>query len=241
MDQHLEAAIERARFLWGRQRHREAIQACHDALAIDPNDPEPMMIAGFCAISLDDMVSAAHWAGSLVEIAPTDPDGHTLLGIIAWHREKHVAAERHLRDAVRFDPEGAGRYAILAGLLGARGRLEEAITIARSGLKISPEDGAVLKSLQELYRLNDELELAEEFGRRAMEINPDDADHHLEAGLRLLEKGSRREARGRFLESLRIEPAAGESHEAIAHEKVRTHFFFRHGLFMPFKWDIIAL
>ena len=58
---------------------------------------------------------------------------------------------------------------------------------------------------------------------------PEDPDLHLEAGLALLERGQVSTAKRSFLQSLRLDPASGDSHEAIAHERVRNHPLFKRG------------
>ena len=139
---------------------------------------------------------------------------------------------------------------MLGNFLGRHGRVEDGITLAFRGLSLSAENPAVLSTLEQLYRLNNEPERADAIGRRALAADPEDADAHLAAGLRLLEAqrgraaetaSHPRDANRHFLEALRLEPADGENLRIIAHERVRTHPFFRHGLFLPIRRDLLIV
>jgi tetratricopeptide (TPR) repeat protein len=217
---------DRGWFFFQRKRYSDALSCCHDALRENPRDEDAFYLGSFSALMLDDRETAREMAGQLIGIDPQSAGGHELLGHLALADEHEQKAERHFREAIRCDPQSSGRYATLGAFLARRGRLEEAITSARKGLK-------------ELYRLNEEPKLAQEMGDRAAEINPEDADVHFEAGLLLLRKGQKADARGRFAESLRLDPASGQAFSVIAHERVRHWKVFKNGYFMPLKVGMI--
>jgi tetratricopeptide (TPR) repeat protein len=219
-------------FLFERKRHADALAKAGEALSADPASLEAHYLAGLCHACLERRAEAETHARAVLRLAPEAPQGHELVAIAGWDRDRR-RAEQGLREALRLDPQNAMRYAMLGRFLGDLGRLEEGITVAIKGRKLAPENLGVLRTLQTLYRLNEEPELAQEMAERALKLDPEDADVHLEAGLRLLDRGDTRAAHGSFLQSLRIAPADGSTHEAIAHERVRTHRLFRNAWLLP--------
>lgn len=232
--------VQRAEHLFTIKRYREAMEHCLAALAAEPEDEGALYLAGFSALMLDDAQTAGDMAKALIRAHPDSPYGHEILGHLAVDQHDRRAAEIHFRAALRAEPESAFYQALLGHFLGAHGRLEEGITIARNALRSNPEDAFTLHVLQKLYRLNEEPELAEEFAARALAANPEHADAHLEAGLLMLQKGQRWEARGRFLESLRLDPVTGDSKHVMAYERVRTHPFFRNGVYLRTEWGFVT-
>lgn len=224
--------VQRAEHLFTIKRYREALEHCLAALAAEPEHEGALYLAGFSALMLDDAQTAGDMAKALIRAHPDSPYGHEVLGHLAVDQRDVRAAEVHFRAALRAQPESAFYQALLGHFLGSHERLEEGITVARKALKSDPEDPFALTVLQKLYRLNEEPALAEEFAARALAANPERAGTHLEAGLLMLEKGQRREARGRFLESLRLDPMSGDSKQVMAYERVRTHPLFRNGVFL---------
>lgn len=224
--------VQRAEHLFTIKRYREALEHCLAALAAEPEDESALYLAGFSALLLDDAETAANMAKALIRAHPDSPYGHEILGHLAVDQRDQRAAELHFRAALRAQPDSARFQALLGNFLGSHERLEEGITVARKALKSDPEDPFTLTVLQKLYRLNEEPELAAQFAARALAANPEAAGAHLEAGLLMLEKGQRHEARGRFLESLRLDPMSGDAKQVMAYERVRSHPLFRNGVFL---------
>ena len=81
--------------------------------------------------------------------------------------------------------------------------------------------------------------MSEKMGRKVLEIDPDSSEGHLQRGLTMLEQGKTGDAKGSFFESLRIRSADGDTMEAIAHEKTRTHPFFKDGYMLSFQKSIL--
>ncbi len=232
--------ISKAEALFDIKRYDEALEAALEALASEPDDLMALYIGAFSALLLKDSETAKRLARSLIVAYPEGPQGHEIMGFLATDANKNRVAETHFREARRLDPENATYTALLSGYLARVGRMEEAITIGLKGLKLDPEDASVLNALETAYRLNDEPEQAARYGERALAANPEGAESHLEAGFRLLESGQRGAARGNFIESLRLDPAAGDSMEVIAYERVRTLWFFKNGRFLPLDKDVVA-
>lgn len=233
--------LARARLHFDRQGWREALRAGHEALALDPEHGEALLICGHSALQLDDLAAARQLSSTLLGIAPDWPPAHLLGGLVASTADRDaVRAEQLFRSAIRLAPEWPAPYATLGLFLGWRRRCEEGITVARRGLKLDPENVEVLTALQSLYRLNGEKELADRYGEMALAVDPEHADLHLEAGLRLLESGQSRRARSRFLDALRLDPEDAEGKDLIASERVRTHPLFRGGYFLSFRPSILV-
>lgn len=229
-----DAGFERVRFYFDLDRYAEAEQAARDLLGQDPQHPGALYVLAFCALRAKRSDEAEQVSRALLGADPDSPPAHEMRGHVLHARGDPGGAETSFAEALRLGHERAIYYAVLGSFLGRRGRLEEAITVARKGLQQEPEHPVCLRVLQQLYRLNDEPELAERYQREALARDPDHPQAHLEAGLLLLERGEGDAARGRFLESLRLDPAAGDTKAAIAHERVRTHWLFKRGIYLPF-------
>ncbi len=229
----MNADLQKADHLFTVKRYQEALKYCRAALAADPENEQALYIAGFCGLMENDAQTAEEMGRALLRSQPDSPCGHEILGHLAVEAKNRRGAEVHFRATLKAQPEDPHYFALMSQFLGSQGRLEEGITVARKGLALDPDDPELLHSLQKLYWLNDEPEQAEEFGRRALAADPERSGVHLQAGLILLEKDRRGEARGRFLESLRLDPASGNAKDVMASERVRSHPMFRHGLFLP--------
>lgn len=227
-----QGALHGGWFLFERKRFDEALAKATEALSRQPESIEGHYLAGLCHASLERLEQTEEHARQMMRLAPERPFGHEVLAIAVWERDKR-RAEAALREALRLDPENPTRHAMLGRFLGGLGRIEEGITVARKGLKLQPEHLGALHALQSLYRLNDEPDMADAMAQKALSIDPEDADVHLEAGLSLLGEGRHHAARSNFLQSLRIAPADGDNHEAIAHERVRNHWLYRNAWFLP--------
>ena len=235
--------LNRAVFYYERRRYEGALGACLDALASEPENAHAATLAAWCAIGLERWDRAADFARQALARAPENDQAHAALAVVADHETRFDEAERHIADAIAHAPEHHLHRVTRAYVWVRMGRLEEGITSAREGLELNPASGAAAHALATFYRLNEEPALAERYARQALAAEPENAAHHLEEGLRLLGTGARYDARARFLESLRLDPAGGDSFEAIAHDTVRNHWLFRHAIFPPKKVDraLVAL
>lgn len=230
--------LNRAVFYYERRRYDGALRACLEALASDPQNAHAATLAAWSSIGLERWADAAEFARQGLAQAPANDQAHAALAVVADHERRFDDAERHIADAIDHAPEHH-LHRVTRGYIWVRaGRLEDGITSARQGLKLHPASGAAALALASFYRLNEEPELAERYAQQALGAEPESAAHHLEEGLRLLGKGAPEAARARFLESLRLDPADGDTFEAIAHETVRRHWLFRRAIFPPNKPDL---
>lgn len=235
------AATKRAWFFYQRRRYREALDECRGALAADPHNARALWLGGLCALMLEETSVAREMSCSLLAEAPSSAESHELAAYVADTDGETRTAELHFLEALRQAPERAGLHAVFGNFLGRVGRLEDGITQAYRGLELSPDDPAVLRSLEQLYRWDDQPERADDMGRKALAADPENADAHLAAGLRLLEARHERAAKASFREALRLEPADGDNLSVIAHERVRSHPFFRDGFFLPTRGEMLIV
>lgn len=233
-DEHLRGLLELGWLSWNRNDYEKALICGQQGLEIDTDDAESLLLVGLAALRIPDTEVAEYASLRLLELRPNDSRPHLLLGFVSSEVSRDfIAAERAFRDAIRLDPGEPEYYAILAQFLATRDRNREGIATARKGLKLDPENYMVLHSLQSLYRRAEEKELSEEFGKRALEVAPESPANFLEAGFRLVERCRDTEARGKFLEALRLDPGDENTFEAIAYEKVRQTPIFRNGIYLP--------
>lgn len=226
-------ALERAWFLYERKRYEQALTECMRALAAEPGSAAALELAAWALIGLGRWSEVEVFAGQCLAAAPEGDAGHLLLALVEDHRERYESAHEQILRAIAAAPENARHRAVLGCILARWGRIEDGITAARQALVLQPGSGLALGTLASLYRINAEPELAARYAAQALEAEPDAAHHHLEEGMRLLERRDAGRARLRFLEALRLDPARGDTFEAIAHETVRTHWAFKHAVFPP--------
>lgn len=237
---HIDRILERAWLYFGRGQYVECITQARKALSADPQHEQALYLVGFSALLREDEALAAETSDALLAVAPESGAAHELMGFVCQTFQKDpIRAETHFREAIRLEPEEPAFRATLGLFLGDRGRIEEGITVARKGLSIDPESSRVLQALQTLYRLNDEPDMSERMGAEALRLDPERAEHHLEVGLHLLTGRNRGAARSSLLESLRLAPADADNKDVIAHERVRTHAFFKRGYFLSLKPSIL--
>lgn len=237
-DQARQHITSKAWLYYNRDDFAPALQAAREGLEIDPFDEELLFLAGMSAIGAKQLTVAEPAIATLLEQYPNSSRSHLAAGFLRERQKKKPQAELHFRQMIELEPNSAEYRAVLGMFLGWQIRCEEGITVARKGLKMDPESPTVLHALQQLYRLNKEPDMAEKFEQRALEISPESSAAHFEAGLRLLEKGHNQQAKFSLLESLRSNPSDQESLAIIAHERVRTHPFFKKGFLLAFKWEI---
>lgn len=234
--------LQRAYFLFERDRFRDAAAACLEGLGPHPDDPDLLFLRGMCGLQLKDRELTQMSIESLAAIAPNWSCTHDLLCYQALEDDRLDRAERHSREAIRWDPETGSRYRTLASIFERLSRREDAITAARQGLALDPDNVHLLTLLQRLYHLNGDKRLAQEMERRAGEVNPDDADWHLFAGFRLLEAGQKSEGRSRMRSSLMTEPdISAERLDAMASEIVQSHWLFKNAFFLRDEWQMRAV
>lgn len=233
-DEFLERSLEKARLYYRRGDYEETCAAARECLSADPQNPEALYLLSMSCIYLEYWDEADEAVRALLAEEPEWSLSHAAAGHLLAGRPKAdlPRAERHFREAVRLDPEDPWGFATLGLFPGKMGRVEDGITVAWKGLKLDAEDLSCLHVLQVLYRLNKEPEMAEDMEKKALAIDPDNSSLHLEAGLRMLEGGESRAARGRFWESLRLNPTSLSAKMAIADKRARQNLLFRNGCYI---------
>lgn len=119
---------------------REAMRAAvARARAIDPDDPDVLLVSGVVRGDIDGEVGRA--IAELRQAAATAPgqsDIWNMIGLYESERDAPIAAEQALRRAIAEDPESPIAYANLAILLLDQSRVNEAGVLIDKALELDP-------------------------------------------------------------------------------------------------------
>ncbi|HPP01671.1 MAG TPA: FG-GAP-like repeat-containing protein [bacterium] len=130
-------------FLLGRAYWRAgnvdaAIQQCHNALQIAPQDVQLLYQCAAVAQTLGKNEEAKTWLSELLALQPEDPDGLFLLGRIHAAEGQGAEAEPLLQRAVQANPRHYLAYYELGRLKNQAGQYEEAEKNFREAVKFYP-------------------------------------------------------------------------------------------------------
>jgi TolB-like protein len=109
-----------------------AHESIQRALALEPNNPAVLRIAGVIAKAAGHHEESANYYRRMLELDPLSPLGHQNLGHVLGLAGKHEEAVAVLRRVIELSPQSAGTGAMLAFSLLALGRPEEALAEARA-------------------------------------------------------------------------------------------------------------
>ena len=142
--------------------------------AIDQEDPDQLMAAGFAQHQQGNLVGAEVFYRKVLAVSPAHPAGH-YLGILFAQRGDYRQAEPLLRQATLLDPDNPACFVNLGNALKAQGKLEEAAGAYRCSLDIKPM-AETYYNLGNMLQAMGRLEEAQENYRQAIELRPDYAD-----------------------------------------------------------------
>jgi TolB-like protein len=180
---------------------RRAIEAFHEAIALDPN-----YVAPYEALALAEYQFAGHTgdaagnqraqaaAAKAIELGPDDPSGYAARGFIRYVTWDWAGAQADLAKAIELDP-GDARFQIAHGdVLGALGRVPEAIVAMRKGVELDPLRPDGWNALTQYLTFMRDFDAARESSRRALEISPDSTFSLNNRGWLQLSEGNARDA-----------------------------------------------
>lgn len=226
--------LQRAEALIDLHRPDEALVLVHAAMARDPQDPEPHLVASrahLAATRYDAMRTAARKALSL------DPESSVAMWLVAIAFSAtgdHGEARSWAAEAVRLAPDDSVARALLAELDSLCGRHEQAIAGAEQGVGLDPYDAFAHLTLGNTLYADGRYLAAEQALRHALALAPTDAQALTALGETLAARGRPEDA----AELLQLAARADIRDESIHQDMLR---YVRRAGWGLATWPIIVL
>lgn len=187
-------------------RPDEALALYRRVLALRPDEPEVLHLAGVAAYEQDQFATAAELIGRAVARAPGRPEFHGNLGSALQKLGRPTEAEAAFREALRLAPGYAEAHYNLGNLLREAKRLDEAVESYGRALLTLPNDAQVHHNLGLALLALGRLDDAGRCLARAIEIRPDHLDALLNLGNVLHQQGRTAAAIVHFRQALALQP-----------------------------------
>jgi Flp pilus assembly protein TadD len=194
----------------------EAISAYRQAAALQPNDPEPHLAAGFLLEKQNHFSDAESEYKQALAIDPASSDAITGLANIYMRARRFPEAAAELRKLIAAHPELAAAHVQLGRILAADGKPDDAIAELETAAKLAPSDASVQRDLAELYTTAGKPEKAEAEYRALLSSHPNDAELHHELGQAQLRQKKFRDAQQEFLAAVKLKPDLGAAYGDLA-------------------------
>jgi Flp pilus assembly protein TadD len=142
--------VQRARLLLDVHRPEEALRVLAQAVARDPEDPQPHIVAGMAYLDLNEPALALEAARSACALNPQSASATRVAGIASAELGRSADALKYGKLAVRIDPADDQSHALLAELQVLRGQKcdaisrnrlrKKAIRSAEQAISLAPEN-----------------------------------------------------------------------------------------------------
>jgi tetratricopeptide (TPR) repeat protein len=217
----IEPRSKAAWMLLGQAHHQagnrsDAIEALEHAIALDPDDTDPLILSGRIALAAETFDLAAMRARQVMEIAPEESEGLLLLTGTLAKQGKQAEALETLEEAPltlrRKLPVLIEQLMLTQAIKGPKAILTQLETLGAR----HREDPQVLKALAECYSAIGQDEEAEQTAMTALQFNADDASLHYLAGKFQRAKGQVSQAIDHLSEAIRLDPTQVEAYLELA-------------------------
>jgi len=194
----------------------EAIEAYHQASALQPKDPEPHLSAGLLLEKQDRVVDAEQEYKQVLALDPSSADALAGLANIYMRTQRYGEADDVLRKLVAVRPDDAGAHRQLGRILATAGHNEDAIAELETALKLAPDDADVQRDLAEVYVSADKFDEAEKQYRSLVNAKPKDAELHARLGQALMKQHKFPEAQQELLKAVQLKPDFADAYDNLA-------------------------
>ena len=194
----------------------EAIEAYHQASALQPKDPEPHLSAGLLLEKLDRAVDAEQEYKQVLALDPSSADALAGLANIYMRGQRYSEADDVLRKLVAVRPNDAGAHMQLGRILAIAGHNEDAIAELQTALTLAPDDADVQRDLAEVYVSADKFDEAEKQYRSLSTAKPKDPELHARLGQALMKQHKFPEAQQELLAAVQLKPDFGDAYDNLA-------------------------
>lgn len=186
--------------------HREGLEVCRRLLAVQPERPDALALAGMLAFRTGAIDEAAtHYAAAIAR-QPDFAEAHYNLGNALLQLGRGEEAVAAYRSAARLRPQLVPIQNNLGNALQALRRFDEAAEAYRAALALAPHAPELHRNLAIVLQESGDLDGAIAAFRRAVALNPGWESLHRSLANALLEKGEWRAALDACEASLRLNP-----------------------------------
>jgi len=197
----------------------DAAAAFQQAAMLDPNDPEPHLLAASLLEKQRHLAEAEKEYQQALALTPKDDaqaaDALTALTNFYMKQKRFADAESLLRKLVVLHPDDAGAHMQLGRMLAISGKADEAAAEMEAGLKIDPDSKAE-RDLADLYADSGKYEQAQKLYSALLVKNPNDADLHYGVGRMLLKQKQFARAEQELLRTVQLKPDLGTAYGELA-------------------------
>jgi tetratricopeptide (TPR) repeat protein len=197
---------ERASLLLEQGRVEDAMKEVKQLLRQEPNHSNALALLARCHLSKKEHAEAGRLLKEALAIEPNNSFYFYLLAFSEYQQDQYLSAASYLDRAIRLDPYQPEYFGLLAFVLLEERRFEEALAKANEGLALDAEHTTCLNARSRALNKLNRIEDAEETMRDTLAADPENSVSHNTIGWNFLEKGKHREARGHFMEALRLAP-----------------------------------
>lgn len=131
-------SAQAARELLRQRSFSQAVAACRDALARNPDDVDARLLLARALMALGRDGEAQVEVAAALRRRAGDPEAYQLLGELAFRRDELRAAEVFLREALRLHPDDARSRVLLDVILAQDGKNEKRPAAAAAKLPAAP-------------------------------------------------------------------------------------------------------
>lgn len=121
-------------------RHPEAIERCHEALRLDPDNERARFTLGMALAARGELERAMEEFRAVLARAPDHTGAHNQLGLALAARGDLDAAIEHYQAALRANPRFAAAHNNLAMALEEKGDPDRALAHYRETVRLAPEE-----------------------------------------------------------------------------------------------------
>jgi tetratricopeptide (TPR) repeat protein len=207
------------------QRSRKELDRLKQALTLDPDNPEKLMMVGLAEDQLGMFVEANRHMRAGLKKLPSCAQCWVNFGINDMHLNQLALAEHALIRAIQLDYQSVTAYFDLGQVYAAEGKISKAIVSLEKARKLAPKDFGIASALAIVYSQDKNAEACEKLLREIENLSDSDPESQASLVILLSRLGKPEEAM-RKLETLRS--TAPNSVEVKYSEAV---FDYQFGLF----------
>lgn len=193
-----------------------AIEAFHQASALQPKDPEPRLSAGLLLERSNKFADAEEMYKQALAVDPSSEDALVGLANVYMRGKRYPEAEEYLRKVVAHRPNEAQPHMQLGRVLAADGRFDEAAEELQAGLKITPNDPGALGDLADVYVEAGKFAEAETTYRSLLRANANNPEVHQKLGRSLMKQKKFPAAVQEFMAAVKLKPDLGTAYGDLA-------------------------
>lgn len=200
----------------GRSKPDEAVAAFRQAATLDPNDPEPHLIAGSLLEQQGKMGDAEDEYQAALTVAPDSTDALIALSNFYMREKKFDDAQATLKKLVALRPNDASTHFQLGRMLAIQGKNDEAANEMEAGLKLDPADSKAQRDLADFYASAGKYDQAARLFTQLLTSTPADATLHFGLGRVYLKEKKPADAEQELMKATQLKPQWGEAYGELA-------------------------